>query len=101
METIKLNTLYYICASANESNITRETFTETFMKIEMCSNGFILDDTPPYGGEVHVTNLNGYINDLKDIVVSWDGFGDNSDARLLGYESTINSYSVEIGKWAV
>ena len=94
---IKYNTIYYICALANESHIVRETFTEILQPIATCSNGFVIDNIPPTTGQVHVKNVNGFINDLKRLIISWNGFDDNIDVAALGYGHKINFYSVEIG----
>ena len=94
---IQYNTIHYICAVANESHIVRETFTEILQPIQTCSNGFVIDSIPPTPGQVHVRNVNGFINDLTSVIVSWNGFDDNIDVAALGYEHKINSYSVEIG----
>ena len=95
---ILVNTFYYICASAEESTTVKENFTEKLPAIRACSNGFVIDDTPPYGGEVHVRNVSGFLNDLREIVVHWNGFDDNINASRLGYENKINTFTVEIGK---
>ena len=97
-EDIYVNTIFYICASADESRITTETFTENAPSIHACSDGFVIDDTPPYGGEVHVRTVNGFLNDLREVAVHWSGFHDNINASHLGYENKIKSYAVEIGK---
>ena len=94
---IRLNTLYYICASSNVAYIERETFTERLEAISACSDGFVLDDTPPYGGEIHVQHHNGYISDTSHVLVSWDGFKDNIDAKKLHYSDGIRSYSFGVG----
>ena len=96
---IKYNTIYYICAFSNLSHVVRETFTEVLPHIQACSNGFAIDNIPPTAGQVHVENENGFINDLRRVTVSWDGFSDNIDVSALGYEHKINSYTIEIGMY--
>ena len=94
---IQFNTIYYICAFSNVSHVVRETFTEILPLIQACSNGFVIDNVPPSTGRVHVKTANGFINDLRRITVSWDGFKDNIDVSALGYEHGINSYDIGIG----
>ena len=94
---IQYNTMYYICAYSNVSHVVRETFTEILPLIQACSNGFVIDSVPPTTGRVYVENVHGFINDLRHITVSWDGFRDNIDVSALGYEHGINSYDIEIG----
>ena len=100
-KVIKYNTIYYICAFSNESHIVRETFTEILQPIQTCSNGFVIDSIPPTPGQVHVRNVNGFINDLTSVIVSWNGFDDNIDVAALGYGHKINSYSIEIGTYTL
>ena len=97
-DIINMNTVYYICCNAEEVNVERGTVTEILPALNFCSNGFVLDDIPPYGGEVYINNVNGYIKDLDDLVITWQGFTDNIDVQTQGYVSNIKSYSVEIGK---
>ena len=79
------------------SHVVREKFTEILPLIQGCSNGFVIDSVAPTSGRVYVKNVNGFINDLRHITVSWDGFRDNIDVSALGYEHGINSYDIEIG----
>ena len=95
---ISLNKLYFICAFSKASQIERETNIESFVEIRACSNGFILDDTPPFGGQVHVENKKGFVNDLAAVHIMIQGFSDNVDASLLGYEDDIKYFSYAIGK---
>ena len=97
-EEIQANTIYYTCASAEETQIIKEPFSEQLPAVHVCSNGFIIDDTPPSGGEVHVVNFNGFLNNLHEIDIHWNGFDDNIDIDRLGYKNKINAYIVEIGK---
>ena len=72
--------------------------TEVLPETKACSNGFLVDDTPPTGGELHVNDVNGYITNLHDIEVTWNGFGDTADVAALGYHDTISAYTVAIGE---
>ena len=58
-EKLLVDTFYYICASANQTVLKREYFSETLDAFESCSNGFVLDSVAPYVGfnsVVHVSN---------------------------------------------
>ena len=96
---IAANTLHYICARSNVTYIEREIFTERLEAINTCSDGFVLDDSPPSSGEVHVSQHGGYLTDTTHIQVSWDGFSDTMDATKLGYVDRIKSYSLAIGMY--
>ena len=98
-DKISFNTIYFICAYAPQSQRVQDSFTETLPSIQACSNGFVVDDSPPSAGEVHPENTNGYINSVDGFTVSWNSFDDNIDVNLLGYRYKINSYAVEIGKY--
>ena len=94
---VNKNTFYYTCAFANASFVSRELFTETLSEIRVCSNGFIIDGTPPFGGEVIISNTGGFITAHGEIEISWNGFDDNVDTSQLGYVDRIKFYSYAIG----
>jgi hypothetical protein len=71
---IRMNNVYYICALSKPLKINRENYVESVAEIRTCSNGFILDDIPPSGGDVLVDNINGFINDLSAIEIDIEGF---------------------------
>ena len=94
---IQYDKVYFICAVASEMHVVKEMQTEVLPEIKACSNGFLVDDTPPTGGELYINDVNGYITNLNDIEVMWNGFGDTADVAALGYHSTISEYTVAIG----
>ena len=96
-EKILHNKIQFICADAPEEVKEQDSFTETLPAIQLCSNGFVIDDVPPSGGELQVESVNGYINDLQSFAVTWKNFDDNIDVTALGYKNRINSYAVQIG----
>ena len=95
--SIQYDKVYFICAVASEMHVVKGMQTEVLPEIKACSNGFLVDDTLPTGGELHVNDVNGYISNLHDIEVMWNGFGDTADVSALGYHNMINAYTVEIG----
>ena len=96
---IQHNRVYFICALASEVNIVKESYTEILPEIKTCSNGFVVDDRPPTGGELHVNDINGYLTNLQDLEIMWYGFGDNENVDALGYDNEISSYMVAIGTY--
>lgn len=92
------NKLYFICAFAEEIEIHRESYTETFTGIKSCSDGFIIDNIAPSGGQIFVENTAGYLNDIFEIRISWERFIDNADVEMFGYSDSIKYYSYAIGK---
>lgn len=91
------NRFYYICAYSGSTIFIRETFTEKLPEIQSCSDGFVIDDTPPTTGKISVKNTNGFLTDLSSIDIRWRGFDDNTDAEKLGYPYRIKHFSYAIG----
>ncbi|KAL4218491.1 hypothetical protein ACF0H5_023225 [Mactra antiquata] len=94
---IIFGTIYYICASANPVNVSRELFVDTLPEVNACSNGFLLDNASPIGGSIHVTNTNGFLTNTKNIGVSWDQFVDDVHATNFGYNDNIEGYGLAVG----
>ena len=99
-DVIKYDTVHYICAKASEIIVRKNGHDETLPEIKTCSNGFIIDDSPPTGGELYVNDDNGYITNLQNVQVMWSGFGDTTNVAALGYDIPISSYTVSIGRSA-
>ncbi|KAH3799518.1 hypothetical protein DPMN_153128 [Dreissena polymorpha] len=95
---ISINELYFICAYSNNTVIEREYFTEILEEISSCSNGFILDSSPPTKGEVQVHNHRGFITNPHYVIVTWTGFDDNIDATVFGYPEKLHYFSMRTGK---
>ncbi|XP_053381647.1 uncharacterized protein LOC123555884 isoform X2 [Mercenaria mercenaria] len=94
---IKQNVFYYTCAFSNASSVSRELFTEILSEIRTCSNGFIIDNTPPFGGQLNVKNTGGFIIRPWKMDISWNGFDDNVNTEKLGYSERIKFYSYAVG----
>ena len=97
-DMLSANVVHYICANAEETEVTRETSTEMLPEINTCSDGFLIDTIPPYRGKMTVESINGYINNLQEFTVSWSGFKDNIKLGTLGYYNSIQSYTVYLGE---
>lgn len=95
---IEPRSAYYICAFSNATTITRELFIESFEEISMCSNGFVLDDTAPIPGSVHISNTNKYIPDSSSLFITWDVFMGDIDVSELGFSNNMLAYSFQIGE---
>ncbi|XP_013409734.1 uncharacterized protein LOC106173226 [Lingula anatina] len=88
---------YYVCALAKEEVTVREKHIETLPEMKLCSNGFIIDRTPPRAGHVSVLNsMNGHLLDSTTVVLSWHGFVDKDELGIL-FNRGIRSYSYAIG----
>ncbi|XP_052220285.1 uncharacterized protein LOC127837360 isoform X3 [Dreissena polymorpha] len=94
---ISFNELYFICAYSNYTVVEREYFTEILEEISSCSNGFILDSSPPTKGEVHVHNHRGFITNPQHVIVTWTGFHDNIDATVFGFPEKLHYFSIRTG----
>ncbi|WAR31711.1 hypothetical protein MAR_034253 [Mya arenaria] len=88
---------FYVCAFSNKTVVERELFTELLDEIQSCSDGFILDDTAPIPGNIHIQNVNGYLTDIEHVVITWDPFFKERGATLLGYPENIQHYAIGVG----
>ncbi|XP_052790278.1 uncharacterized protein LOC128224473 isoform X2 [Mya arenaria] len=88
---------FYVCAFSNKTVVERELFTELLDEIQSCSDGFILDDTAPIPGNIHIQNVNGYLTDIEHVVITWDPFLKERGATLLGYPENIQHYVIGVG----
>ena len=84
-------TKYYICVHASGGLCT--SFT-------VCSNGFIIDTTPPLPGQVFIGHgmETAVHSDNTSILVHWQGFSDLEDELTLPYASGIREYYYAIGE---
>lgn len=86
-ENLKIieNGILYICAKSS----TMQT---------ICSDGFVIDENFPTGGQVSVEEVNGFIIEGSTMSIQWTGFEGNKDALKLGYNSDMAGYMYAIGK---
>ncbi|KAJ8312052.1 hypothetical protein KUTeg_009425 [Tegillarca granosa] len=91
--------IYYICAKSDKTVIQREFFTEEIPAFESCSNGFMVDSSPPKPGDVTIVSRNGYITDKSELLIHWDDFKDSALYLKMGYNSGIAFYQYSIGSY--
>lgn len=84
-------TKYYICAT---------TYDETLEKINICGNGFVIDDVLPDAGQVTILDqFQGYLMKPTEMIISWTGFRDKWSRTFSNITSSIYSYSYAIGMY--
>ena len=83
-QQMKNNQIFYICAESSA--------------FQLCSNGFLVDNSAPTGGIVFVETYNGYVIDCTKLTIRWTGFMGNTNAKKLGYMSDIEGYRYAVGK---
>lgn len=84
---------FYVCARSEAESRQRKDFVENFDKVEGCSDGFIIDETRPSLGTVKINSNSGYISDSSELLITWNGFYDNSDS----YGPEVLQYRYAIG----
>lgn len=86
-------TKYYICATMYDKRL------ET---INICGNGFVIDDVPPDAGQVTILDqFQGYLTKPTEMIISWTGFRDKWSRTFSNITSTIYSYSYAIGMYII
>ena len=88
---------YFICADAMQVTLVKPKSTETLEDEHSCSDGFIIDTTPPLVGSVQIGS--GSIqHDNTQLEIHWDGFRDLDELGAeITHESGISQYVIEIG----
>ena len=77
---------YFICVHANGGKCN---------PLKVCSNGFIIDTTPPLPGNVYVVNG---LSDTTAMLINWEGFQDIETEISIPYSDGIKEYLYAIGK---
>lgn len=93
--------MYYVCALLSPRGLDPKNHImagyNDFYRV--CGDGFVVDDDPPVGGTVAITNADsGYLADGGRIMVTWEGFSDvERDVTHLPDNTTL-TYSVALGQ---
>ena len=86
----------FICAETSGRIAIREKDNEEIHGVSGCSNGFIVDRSPPSAGHVTFSSNDGYITYLLQQSIYWYGFTDNSqmfnDGGELMYRYAIGEF---------
>ncbi|XP_076085327.1 uncharacterized protein LOC143056126 [Mytilus galloprovincialis] len=92
-------TRYTVCVHADATKIQHETWIEDLSEINECSDGIIVDLTPPEAGRLWIgTNLGQiYQTTTTNLYVNWDGFRDVEEYGVGPHSTGIKEYILGIG----
>ena len=80
-----------------EVTLVKPKSTETLPDEHSCSDGFIIDTTPPLAGSVHV-GIGSIQHDDTQLEIHWDDFRDLEEIGAdITHETGIARYILEIG----
>ncbi|XP_063415906.1 uncharacterized protein LOC134697555 [Mytilus trossulus] len=92
-------TRYTVCVHANPIQIPRETWIEYLEEINACSDGIVVDLTPPVAGRLWIGLNPGLIYQTSntDLYINWDGFRDVEEYDTGPHATGIKEYILGIG----
>ncbi|XP_071123173.1 uncharacterized protein [Mytilus edulis] len=92
-------TRYTVCVYANPTVIEYEMWTDILPEVNSCSDGIIVDLTPPVEGRVWIGNIPTvtYQTVTTDMYVNWDGFYDVEEYDNGPHSTGIKEYILGIG----
>ncbi|KAK3100189.1 hypothetical protein FSP39_015958 [Pinctada imbricata] len=90
---------YLVCLHADRTEIQHEKWLQILPEINACSDGVIVDLSPPIGGDVWITNIPGteYQTSTSDMYVNWESFRDVEELNVLPHSSGIQDYKLGLG----
>ena len=92
------NIKYFVCARAEEFVIHGETTDEIMPILNLCGNGFYVDNEPPAGGSVRIkSGIKGYISSSHEVYIVWSGFMDIEQYVRLLHGDGIIEYHIALG----
>ena len=90
---------YKLCAKSNETVLQEERFTRVLPSFKTCSDGFLVDTTPPQAGVVNVGN--GFYETSPGetcMDLQWSGFLDEEEAQLTN-DNGLAYFVLAVGKF--
>ncbi|CAC5370733.1 unnamed protein product [Mytilus coruscus] len=92
-------TRYIVCVHADATKIQHETWVEDLAEINACSDGIIVDLTPPVAGRLWIGTNQGqiYQTTTTHLYVNWDGFRDVEEYGVGPHSTGIKEYILGIG----
>ncbi|CAG2233138.1 unnamed protein product [Mytilus edulis] len=92
-------TRYTVCIHADATKVQHETWIEYLPEISSCSDGIIVDLTPPVAGRLWIGTSPGqiYQTTITDLYVNWDGFHDVEEYGVGPHSTGIKQYLLGIG----
>ncbi|XP_062616047.1 uncharacterized protein LOC134277752 [Saccostrea cucullata] len=90
---------YIICIHAENTTKIYEEWTEILPEMNKCSDGVVLDLTPPVAGNIWIGTTQGqeYQSSSSVLYINWDSFQDVEDFKTISHSSGIQNYRLGIG----
>ncbi|KAJ8299760.1 hypothetical protein KUTeg_023820 [Tegillarca granosa] len=90
---------YIVCIHADNTTYNYEKGTEPLKEVNSCSDGIVVDLTPPTGGKVWIGHSPGlkYQYSKTDMYINWDSFIDVEDMGFSPHSTGIKEYELGIG----
>ncbi|XP_072034094.1 uncharacterized protein [Amphiura filiformis] len=97
--TLQHGQRYRVCLHANATNITHDEWTEIIPKVSACSDGVIVDITPPVAGQVWIgwREHSQYQISTTELALSWESYVDVEEHGKSPHHSGIKEYEFAIG----
>ncbi|KAK3101903.1 hypothetical protein FSP39_007221, partial [Pinctada imbricata] len=90
---------YLVCLHGDRTEIQHEKWLQILPDLNTCSDGVVVDLTPPTAGDVWITNIPGtqYQTSTSDMYINWHSFRDVEELNTLPHSSGIQDYELGIG----
>ncbi|XP_061193435.1 uncharacterized protein LOC133201664 [Saccostrea echinata] len=92
---------YMVCIHAAYTEIKYEKWTQVLPEINECSDGIVVDLTPPVPGKVWIGNEGvQYQISTTDMFVTWESFRDVEEYKTGSHTSGVQMYQLSIGTFS-
>ncbi|XP_078322971.1 uncharacterized protein LOC111122905 [Crassostrea virginica] len=90
---------YMVCIHSEHTEIVYEKWTQVLPEINECSDGIVVDLTPPTAGKVWIGSKQGleYQTSTSVLYVNWETFQDVEEFQTISHASGIQKYKLGIG----
>ncbi|XP_038057739.1 uncharacterized protein LOC119729229 [Patiria miniata] len=90
---------YRICIHADEVTLEHELWNELLPAVSRCSDGVVIDTTPPTPGSVWIgwDQHQTYQSSSSELVLQWESFTDIEEHGLASHHSGVKYYEYAIG----
>ncbi|XP_033124572.1 uncharacterized protein LOC117122905, partial [Anneissia japonica] len=98
---LKHGSKYFICIHADETTKHYEEWTDVLPALSSCSDGVVIDHTPPSRGDVWLGWQRGdiYQHSTTELSINWDSFVDVEEHGTAPHHSGIKSYQYAVGTY--
>ncbi|XP_061177042.1 uncharacterized protein LOC133185758 [Saccostrea echinata] len=89
---------YIVCIHTDHTEIHHEQSSRVLLEINACSDGVVVDLTPPSMGDVWIGRRGQrYQISTTDMYVAWDSFKDVEEIQTISHASGVQYYELGIG----